>query len=183
MAKELKLQSEWCIWEHRVPDKVAKSYEDNMVKLVDISNVHDFWCAWNHIPKPSQLFYDGHVRKRFANRTVDAFSIFKKNIKPEWEDPANRTGAEWYIKKQFPMQQLDDLWLNLALSLVGETVDTGDEICGARVVDKSVGPRCMYRLELWFRKKDMGVANALLEKTQQVLGKAAAHTKWDYRAH
>ena len=29
-----------------------------------------------------------------------------------------------------------------------------EEICGARVVDKCSGGRCMYRLELWFRKKD-----------------------------
>ena len=63
--------------------------------ISQFATVEDFWNAWNHIPKPSQIFYDGKVKKKFTNRTVESFSLFKKNIKPEWEDPANRTGAEW----------------------------------------------------------------------------------------
>eukprot|EP00962_Isochrysis_galbana_P039190 scaffold14022_cov108-Isochrysis_galbana.AAC.15 len=46
--------------------------------------------------------------------------------------------------------------------MIGETIDGADEICGARVVDKSVGNRCTYRLELWFRKNDEKIANELL---------------------
>ena len=34
--------------------------------------------------------------------------------------------------------------------------------CNPAVVDKSSGTRCMYRLELWFRKKDEAVAKELL---------------------
>ena len=113
--------------------------------------MEDFWRAWNNIPKPSEIFYDGRTRKKFASRTVEAFSVFKKNIKPEWEDPANRSGAEWYCRRAFTMPQLDEFWLHIVLGMIGETLDAGDEICGARVVDKSVNGRTMYRLELWFR--------------------------------
>jgi hypothetical protein len=56
----------------------------------------------------------------------------------------------------------DEYWTNLVLGMIGETIDAGDEICGARVVDKSVGSRCTYRLELWFRKNDEKIANELL---------------------
>jgi len=154
------LESEWVIWEHRIPEKSA-SYEDNMAKLCDVSTIEDFWRAWNNIPQPSQLFFDGRVRKKFANRTVEAFSVFKKNIKPEWEDPANREGAELFCRKAFPLGQLDEYWLNLVLGMIGETIDGGDEICGARVCDKSLGTRCLYRLELWFRKNDETLAKEL----------------------
>ena len=177
------LESEWCMWEHRAPDKFSTSYEDNMVKLCDIATVKDFWNMWNNIPRPSQIFYDGRVRKKFADRTVDAFSLFKKNIKPEWEDPANRAGAEWVVKKPFPMKQLDEYWLNLALGLIGETVDPADEICGARVVDKSVVGKGLYRIELWFRKKDPTVAEELLTRTQELLGKSSVPGKWEFRPH
>ena len=51
--------------------------------------VEDFWRAYNNIPKPSAIFFDGRTKKRFANRSVESFSLFKKNIKPEWEDPQN----------------------------------------------------------------------------------------------
>ena len=33
---------------------------------------------------------------------------------------------------------------------------------GARIVDKSVNARCMYRLELWFKRKDQATADELL---------------------
>jgi hypothetical protein len=53
-------------------------------------------------------------------------------------------------------KQLDEYWLNLVLGMIGETIDKGDEITGARVVDKSKRD-VIYRMELWFRKKDMTV--------------------------
>lgn len=100
------LEHEWVIWEHRSPDKNSKSYEDNMAMLCEVATVEDFWKAYNNIPKPSQIFFDGRSRKRFKDRSVESFSLFKKNIKPEWEDAANRSGAEWFCRKMFPAPQL-----------------------------------------------------------------------------
>jgi len=177
------LESEWVLWEHRAPDKNSKSYEDNMEKLCEFATVEDFWCAWNNIPKPSQIFFDGKSKKRFSNRTVESFSLFKKGIKPEWEDQANRAGAEWFCRRNFPMQQLDDFWQYLVLGMIGETIDNADEICGARVVDKCSGGRCMYRLELWFRKKDQTIADELLSRVHTALGKTSTTCKWEFRPH
>ena len=42
------LESEWVIWEHRSPDKNSKSYEDNMVKLLEVATIEDFWRAFNN---------------------------------------------------------------------------------------------------------------------------------------
>lgn len=47
---------------------------------------------------------------------------------------------------------------NMVLGLVGETIDVGDEICGARVVDKSKGHHVVYRFELWLRSNDRSTA-------------------------
>lgn len=178
------LESEWVMWEHRAEDKKAKSYEDNMCKVCEMATIEDFWRAFNNIPKPSQIFYDGKTKKKFANRTVEAFSLFKKNIKPEWEDPANRLGAEWFCRKMFPLQQLDELWRDLALGMIGETIDPLDDICGARVVDKSSGTRQVYRLELWFKRKDQSVADELKKRMNEHLGPAAEKAcKWEMREH
>ncbi|CAN0383716.1 unnamed protein product [Discosporangium mesarthrocarpum] len=46
----------------------------------------------------------------------------------------------------------------MVLGLVGETIDHGDEICGARVVDKSKGNHVVYRFELWLRSQDQSNA-------------------------
>jgi len=171
------------MWEHRAMDNKSKSYEDNMVELCTMGTIEDFWRAWNNIPKPSQIFYDGRTKKRFANRAVESFSLFKKDIKPKWEDPKNTTGAEWFCRKQFPMPQLDDIWQALALGLIGETIDPSDEICGVRVVDKSIGQRPMYRLEVWFRRKDETVANEILKQMKAALGKGEGTCKWELRPH
>ena len=179
------LEHEWVIWEHRAPDKNSKSYEDNMSQLCEIATVEDFWKAYNNIPKPSAIFFDGRTRKKFKDRTVESFSLFKKNIKPEWEDVQNRTGAEWFCRKTFPGPQLDEFWQSLVLGMIGETIDPGDDICGARVVDKSTGARQMYRLELWFKRKDQAVADELLSRMTTILGPATAvkSCKWEFRPH
>ena len=77
----------------------------------------------------------------------------------------------------------DDFWQNLALGMIGETIDLADEVCGARVVDKCSNGRCMYRLELWFRRKDQACADQLLARMQEVLGKTSAACKWEFRPH
>ena len=98
-------------------------------------------------------------------RAIEAFSIFKKGIRPEWEDVANRTGGEFTCRKFFQPEQLDVYWENLVLGLIGETIDEGDEICGCRVVDKSTGKgkasRTVYKLELWLRSSNDEVADKI----------------------
>ena len=146
-----------------------------MYKLCDFETVEEFWGYWNAIPKPSQIFFDGHSRKRFADRTVSSFSIFKKGVKPEWEDDANKRGGEWFCRKRMDPAVLDEHWLHLVLGVVGETIDSGDEITGVRVVDKSKRD-IMYRIELWFRnggKKSMPAAEELKDRMIQCLGAGA----------
>jgi hypothetical protein len=59
-----------------------------------------------------------------------------------------------------------------------------DDICGARVVDKSVGTRQLFRLELWFKRKDLSVADELKKRMNEHLGPAAEKAcKWEMREH
>lgn len=47
----------------------------------------------------------------------------------------------------------------MVLGLVGETIDVGDEVCGARIVDKSKNHHVVYRFELWLRSNENSTAN------------------------
>lgn len=91
-------------------------------RLCSFKTVEEFWGYWNQIPKPryrvngrheilndgvirvlhccSEILFDGVSRKKFVNRTVTSFSVFKNDIRPEWEDPANSSGAEWFLRKR-----------------------------------------------------------------------------------
>lgn len=152
------LQSGWALWEHRAADarNQARSqvYEQNMAKLTEFATIEDFWRAWNNVPKPSEIFFDGKSFKKVGDRVIESLSLFKAGIRPEWEDKANRAGGEWFIRKSMPLPYLDEVWKKLVLGMIGETLDAGDEITGARVVDKSARGKPMYRLELWFRTKE-----------------------------
>ena len=77
----------------------------------------------------------------------------------------------------------DDFWTSIVLGMIGETIDPADEICGARVVDKSTGSRQMYRLELWFKGKDETKANELLARMSTALGPTSKACKWEFRPH
>jgi|TARA_B100000519_G_C14033983_1_gene339442 hypothetical protein len=177
------LEHEWVLWEHRAPASSKEKYEDNMAKLCEFATVEDYWRLFNNVPKPSEIFYDGKTKKKFKDRTVESFSLFKKGIKPEWEDKMNRDGAEWFCRKAFPLPQLDDFWANLTMGMVGETIDPRDEICGARVVDKSSGSRPIYRLELWFRRKEQAIADELKDRMFKELGPSAKLCKFEMRPH
>lgn len=79
-----------------------------------------------------------HVGKDGEERVIDCFSLFKKGIEPSWEDDANIRGGEFWMRKSINNGALlDKWWNNLVLALVGCTIENGDEITGARVVDKS----------------------------------------------
>lgn len=45
------------------------------------------------------MLFDGFTKKKFADRTVESFAVFKDGITPEWEDPENKRGGEWSIRK------------------------------------------------------------------------------------
>jgi translation initiation factor 4E len=51
-----------------------------------------------------------------------------------WEDTANRQGGKWQIQlNRNQRNELDDIWLNTVLLLIGEAFEHSDQICGAVV--------------------------------------------------
>lgn len=101
--------------------------------------------------------FDGKNFREIEGRQIDAFSVFKKGIKPAWEDPANQNGSELSTKKiVISAETIDTWWENMVLGVIGETIEEDNEICGCRVADKSqvkaANPRIMYKMELWLRR-------------------------------
>jgi len=150
------LHHRWVYWEHTKVNK-PEDYANSMKDVCDFNTVEDFWKVWSYLPRPSEVLYDGTVRKEGLNRKIDAFSMFKNGIRPEWEDVMNNKASEFSTVGPFD-HDVDLLWENLVLSLIGETIEGSDEICGCRVVDKykqsknnKSSTRAHYRFELWLR--------------------------------
>lgn len=164
-----KLENKWCFWEHQKGDN--QNYTNQMHQLGTFNTVEDFWCYKNNLPNPSDIFFtQTGGEKRFTDRgAVDAYSLFKTNIRPEWEDPNNASGCELFCRTGMTPEDLDKKWELLLLGTVGETIDPADEICGVRVVDKSRGSNPIYRLEVWMRNQDEKITTTIRENISKCL--------------
>ena len=151
------LNSGWQFWEH---DKscTGNEYAMGVKKIGSVfDTVEEFWGYFSAIPKPSEIFTlkDKNVINRFENRAIDEYSMFKENIKPEWEHEKNINGG--YLRMIFiesTVKQIDDYWNRLVFEIIGETLDPENEICGIRMVDKFKKKNNKYEfkfiIEIWF---------------------------------
>lgn len=116
------LQNKWALWFFK-NDKL-KSWANNLRLITTFDTVEDFWCVYNHIQLASKL-----------GLGCD-YSLFKDGIRPMWEDEKNRCGGRWLvnINKNQRQTELDRLWLETLLCLIGEAFgDDSDQVCGAVV--------------------------------------------------
>ncbi|KAG9092396.1 hypothetical protein FRC06_000117 [Ceratobasidium sp. 370] len=114
-------------------------YEAGLNIVGKFKTVEDFCRLFNWVKPPSKL-------ERSSN-----YHLFKSDIKPMWEDPANANGGKWVITMRNNPVLLDRCWSWLAMGLVGQELDDRDDIiCGAVVSLRSK----IDRIQLWIRQKD-----------------------------
>ncbi|XP_017844151.1 eukaryotic translation initiation factor 4E1 isoform X2 [Drosophila busckii] len=114
------LQNTWTLW--YLENDRTKSWEDMQNEITSFDTVEDFWSLYNHIKPPSEI------------KLGSDYSLFKKGIRPMWEDAANKQGGRWVITlNKSSKNDLDNLWLDVLLCLIGEAFDHSDQICGAVV--------------------------------------------------
>ncbi|CAJ0943393.1 unnamed protein product [Ranitomeya imitator] len=81
------------------------------------------------------------------------YSIFKDGIEPMWEDSRNKRGGRWLItlSKQQRHSDLDALWLETLLCLIGEAFDEySEEVCGAVINIRAKGDK----IAIWTREAE-----------------------------
>ncbi|KAI8992014.1 translation initiation factor eIF 4e-like domain-containing protein [Mycotypha africana] len=135
------LQNTWTLWFDNPGKKAsATNWSQNLKEIVDVNTVEDFWGVHNNIVKVNHLEISSN------------YHIFKKGVRPEWEDPVNASGGKFSI--QFPRNRtgeaINDYWLNLILAMLGEQFQYEDEICGAVVSVRKV----FYRVALWIKSSE-----------------------------
>ncbi|XP_074597991.1 eukaryotic translation initiation factor 4E-like isoform X2 [Brevipalpus obovatus] len=123
------LQNDWQLWYWRKED--SKSWEESLLEVTTFSSVEDFWALYNHIELASKL---GHQAD---------YSVFKCGIKPMWEDPRNSRGGRWIIPfDRNAKKELDEMWLEVLLCLIGEAFgEESDQICGGVISNRRSGSR------------------------------------------
>lgn len=115
------LQNPWTLWYYE--NEKGKTWEANQHAITSFETVEDFWSLYNHIKFASEI------------KSGNDYSLFKNNIRPMWEDDANKNGGRWVISlaKYTRHNELDNLWLDVILCLIGEAFEYSEDICGAVV--------------------------------------------------
>ena len=121
-------------------------------EVVTFDSVEEFWGVYVSALSNTQHIAHGMLQNNISPTSELAvksdYHLFKKGIRPEWEDPQNKHGGKWsYMFKEKRVVPIDDLWLFVMLAAIGETLEAeGDgEVMGV-VVNVRKG---FYRIGIW----------------------------------
>ncbi|KAA8548870.1 hypothetical protein F0562_000554 [Nyssa sinensis] len=127
------LERKWTFWfDNLSKPKQGAAWGSSLRSVYSFDTVEEFWCLYDQIFRPSKF-------------PVNAdFHLFKAGIEPRWEDPECASGGKWLVTSS-RKANLDTMWLETLMALIGEQFDEVGEICG---VVASVRQR-QDKLALW----------------------------------
>ena len=151
----VELDDTWTLYLHY--KDLGKYYNDNLEKLIDISDIITFWQTFNNIPKIYDIFSDGMKIKKMKrnNATPRAYSFFRSDVGPHWEDSKNNTGFELSIKNGKNLIKFHEEWLNCIVELISNNNELYKHINGIRIVDCTKYASVLYRMEFWVDKENV----------------------------
>ncbi|BES96910.1 unnamed protein product [Nesidiocoris tenuis] len=128
------LEHTWTLW--YLDTNRAKNWEDRLMDVGSFGTIEDFWCFFNHIKPVSHL------------KPGCDYALFRKGIRPMWEDKANKDGGRWLasLDAKTTPEEMDRYWLELVMFMIGErSADHGDMINGALINVRPKG----NKISLW----------------------------------
>jgi len=162
------LQNEWTLWFFK--NDRTKGWEENQREVATVNTVEDFWSLYNHIEQASRLIPGCD------------YSIFKKGIKPMWEDDQNRKGGRWLINvnKQQRAACLDNFWLEVVLCLIGDSFTTNNSLVNGAVVNvRNKGDK----ISMWLSDAQQGESILKIGQTMKERLGIDANIKIGFEAH
>jgi len=160
------LRNSWVFW-FRPP--ISKSngyleYEKTLHAMAGADTVEDFFAVYQHLKRPSSL------------PLVSDYHIFKKGIRPVWEDEENKKGGKWIVRLKKGVA--DRYWEDLLFAIIGDQfAEASEEVCGA-VLSVRNGEDI---LSIWTRN-DGGRVLKIRETMKRVLA-FPPDTKVEWKSH
>ncbi|XP_069173289.1 eukaryotic translation initiation factor 4E1 isoform X2 [Procambarus clarkii] len=164
------LKNTWTMWYYKV--KSSNVWMECHTEIASFNTVEDFWAVYHHLNLPSEI------------ERGSGYSMFRKGIKPMWEDSHNWNGGRWLftIQESNDCQKLDDIWMEMLILLIGEAFgDNNEQVCGCVV-------------SVWRKFDKIGIWTADASKKENILeiGKICKialkesyneSVNWMYRSH
>ncbi|KAJ8061615.1 hypothetical protein OCU04_009422 [Sclerotinia nivalis] len=108
----------WVFW-YRPP--ISKSngfveYEKTLHPMAAFNSAEELFDVFDHMRHPSNL------------PLVSDYHMFKKGIRPVWEDDENKKGGKWIVRLKKGVA--DRYWEDLVFAMAGDEFDPSEEVCG-----------------------------------------------------
>ncbi|KAI0835366.1 translation initiation factor eIF4e [Hypoxylon sp. FL0890] len=160
------LRDTWVFW-YRPPITKANGYieyDKTLHAMMAVKTVEEFWLAYSHLKRPSSL------------PTVSDYHLFKKGIRPIWEDDENKLGGKWVLRLKKGIA--DRYYEDLLMACVGDQFgDEADEVCGV-VLSMRNGEDV---LSIWTRSTGQKVLK-IRETMRRVLN-CPPETRIEFKSH
>ncbi|KAI1444835.1 translation initiation factor eIF4e [Annulohypoxylon stygium] len=160
------LRDTWVFW-YRPPITKANGYieyDKTLHAMMTVKTAEEFWQAYSHLKRPSSL------------PTVSDYHLFKKGIRPIWEDDENKLGGKWVLRLKKGIA--DRYYEDLLMACVGDQFgDEADEVCGV-VLSMRNGEDV---LSIWTRSTGQKVLK-IRETMRRVLS-CPPETRIEFKSH
>lgn len=147
------LKYSWIFWHYRRTKRTMKTWMDCQRILAEIDTIESFWEFFIKLRKPSMV----HINQDYA--------LFKKGIKPMWEDPVNVHGGQWIFvlqKSNYNYRSIVDfVWMEIVFALVGSIFkqEIMDQVCG---IVFSMRISCFSKISIWVADYKKSIKNILI---------------------
>lgn len=155
------LDTAWTLWYFK--NDRDRDWEQNQREVASFDTVEDFWAIINNIEVPSNLAHGCD------------YSLFRKGIRPMWEDNANKNGGRWFNELDDKrnsdisgkVEKLDRAWLEVIMCLVGEAFGKiGSNVTGA-VCQRRVKRK--NKLSVWLRTAHVDDESSIIKPIGEII--------------
>ena len=142
----------------------VKDYTNEIKPICEFATGEDFWAVYSHLRRPGD-----------QGNSISDYHLFKKDIRPIWED--NLNGGKWIIRLKKGIAAR--YWEDLVLAIIGDQFDVGDEICGAVISIRNSEDI----ISLWNKTADNGRVNLRIREIIKRVLSLPTNCLIEYKAH
>lgn len=148
-----------------------KTYKVSYFHVMDIENIYD-WVTLRNAFHPGQVFASWNLQYTLQGRPINSFSLFKNNVRPEWEDEHNQDGFTCSLRGNFSETSINTLWNDLLVEAVRGGLE--EHIQGIQITQKCTRRIPSAKIDVWCSKQ--GVIQETLAHLNQLHSTESAFT-------
>ena len=159
MSKDGKLFRSWSLW-YLIPDRYSMKvtdWNDFLHQLASFDTIDEMWSALNSIVKAAQL------------PKGCRYYIFRKGVRPVWEDKSNVGGFEISIEHPIARSKrprITDRWIDVVLSVLGETISNSEAVNGVEFTVRAE----TFKIGIWTSPCPEQVPNQIKNDLAKLVG-------------